>query len=32
MGIVVRDTVSGEYSFLQKGTDVVMGKIVQHND
>jgi phospholipid-translocating ATPase len=32
MGIVVRDTVSGEYSFLQKGADVVMAKIVQRND
>ena len=32
MGIVVRDTVSGEYSFLQKGADVVMAKIVQRNE
>ena len=32
MGIVVRDAVSGEYSFLQKGADVVMAKIVQRND
>ena len=32
MGIVVRDTVSGEFSFLQKGADVVMAKIVQRND
>ena len=32
MGIVVRDTVSGEYSFLQEDTDVVMAKIVQGND
>jgi phospholipid-translocating ATPase len=32
MGIVVRDTVSGEITFLQKGADVVMAKIVQRND
>ncbi|TDL27061.1 phospholipid-translocating P-type ATPase, partial [Rickenella mellea] len=32
MGIVVRDTSSGEISFLQKGADVVMAKIVQRND
>jgi hypothetical protein len=32
MGIVVRDTISGEFSFLQKGADVVMVKIAQHND
>ena len=32
MGIVVRDTVSGELSFLQKGADVVMARIVQRND
>ncbi|KAG8970079.1 putative aminophospholipid-translocase [Tulasnella sp. 425] len=32
MGIVVRDKASGEISFLQKGADVVMAKIVQRND
>ncbi|KAG8982899.1 putative aminophospholipid-translocase, partial [Tulasnella sp. 427] len=32
MGIVVRDKTSGEISFLQKGADVVMAKIVQRND
>lgn len=32
MGIVVRDTASGELSFLQKGADVVMACIVQRND
>ena len=32
MGIVVRDTASGGYSFLQKVVDVVMAKIVQRND
>ncbi len=32
MGIIVRDTASGELSFLQKGADVVMAKIVQRND
>lgn len=32
MGIVVRDTQTGEISFLQKGADVVMAKIVQRND
>jgi phospholipid-translocating ATPase len=32
MGIVVRDTSSGELSFLQKGADVVMARIVQRND
>jgi len=32
MGIVVRDTTSGELSFLQKGADVVMARIVQRND
>lgn len=32
MGIVVRDTQSGEILFLQKGADVVMTKIVQRND
>ena len=32
MGIVVRDTASGDLSFLQKGADVVMARIVQRND
>ena len=32
MGIVVRDNQSGEITFLQKGADVVMAKIVQRND
>lgn len=32
MGIIVRDRQTGEVSFLQKGADVVMAKIVQRND
>lgn len=32
MGIVVRDTSSGEITFLQKGADVVMARIVLRND
>jgi len=32
MGIAVRDTASGKLSFLQKGADVVMARIVQRND
>ena len=32
MGIIVRDSNSGEITFLQKGADVVMTKIVQRND
>ncbi|KAI0744486.1 aminophospholipid-transporting P-type ATPase [Earliella scabrosa] len=32
MGIIVRDTQTGEVLFLQKGADVVMTKIVQRND
>ncbi|KAI6041769.1 hypothetical protein EDC04DRAFT_2665360 [Pisolithus marmoratus] len=32
MGIVVRETQSGELLFLQKGADVVMARIVQRND
>ncbi|KAF9228134.1 phospholipid-translocating P-type ATPase [Gyrodon lividus] len=32
MGIVVRDTHTGEILFLQKGADVVMARIVQRND
>jgi len=32
MGIVVKDSQTGEITFLQKGADVVMAKIVQRND
>ncbi|KAG6333074.1 hypothetical protein ID866_6016 [Astraeus odoratus] len=32
MGIVVRETQTGEVLFLQKGADVVMARIVQRND
>jgi phospholipid-translocating ATPase len=32
MGIVVREVSTGEVTFLQKGADVVMAKIVQRND
>ena len=32
MGIVVRDAQTGDITFLQKGADVVMAKIVQRND
>ncbi|KAF8651079.1 hypothetical protein AX16_004941 [Volvariella volvacea WC 439] len=32
MGIIVRDINTGEITFLQKGADVVMSKIVQRND
>jgi phospholipid-translocating ATPase len=32
MGIIVKETSSGEISFLQKGADTVMAKIVQRND
>ncbi|KAI0758873.1 aminophospholipid-transporting P-type ATPase [Fomes fomentarius] len=32
MGIIVRDAQTGEVTFLQKGADVVMTKIVQRND
>ncbi|KAI9058692.1 aminophospholipid-transporting P-type ATPase [Trametes sanguinea] len=32
MGIIVRDSQTGEITFLQKGADVVMAKIVQRND
>ena len=32
MGIVVRDTQTGEITFMQKGADVVLAKIVQRND
>ncbi|PJF19991.1 Phospholipid-transporting ATPase [Paramicrosporidium saccamoebae] len=32
MGIIVRDSDSGEIFFLQKGADAMMAKIVQQND
>ena len=32
MGIVVREVSTGEITFLQKGADVVMARIVQRND
>jgi phospholipid-translocating ATPase len=32
MGIIVKDTSSGEIFFFQKGADVVMSKLVQRND
>jgi phospholipid-translocating ATPase len=32
MGIVVHDTVSGEFSFLQKDADVVVARIMEGND
>lgn len=32
MGIVICDTISDKYSFLQKGIDIIIVKIVQHND
>jgi phospholipid-translocating ATPase len=32
MGIIVRETGSGDITFVQKGADVVMTKIVQKND
>jgi magnesium-transporting ATPase (P-type) len=32
MGVVVRDTASGELTFLKKGAGVVMARIVQRND
>jgi phospholipid-translocating ATPase len=32
MGIVVRDTETHEITFLEKGADVVMARIVQRND
>ena len=32
MGIIVRDTMTKEITFLQKGADAVMAKIVQSND
>ena len=32
IGIVVHNTQMGDITFLQKGADVVMAKIVQRND
>ena len=32
MGIIVCDTQNGEITFMQKGADIVMAKIVQRND
>ena len=32
IGIVVRNAQTGDITFLQKGADVVMAKIVQRND
>ena len=32
MGIIVRDSTSGEITFYVKGADIVMAKIVEHND
>jgi phospholipid-translocating ATPase len=32
MGIIVREVETGEITFVQKGADVVMAKIVQKND
>ncbi|KIK68817.1 hypothetical protein GYMLUDRAFT_67531 [Collybiopsis luxurians FD-317 M1] len=32
MGIIVREVGTGEITFLQKGADVVMSRIVQRND
>lgn len=32
MGIVIRDSSSGEVTFYEKGADVVMARIVQQND
>lgn len=32
MGIVIRETASGEVTFYEKGADVVMARIVQQND
>ncbi|GAB5587710.1 Putative aminophospholipid-translocase [Umbelopsis nana] len=32
MGIIVRDKLSNEITFYQKGADVVMSRIVQYND
>jgi phospholipid-translocating ATPase len=32
MGIVIRDTSTGDVTFYEKGADVVMARIVQQND
>jgi phospholipid-translocating ATPase len=32
MGIIVRDKMTNEITFYQKGADVVMSRIVQYND
>jgi phospholipid-translocating ATPase len=32
MGIIVRETSTGEVLFLEKGADSVMSRIVQYND
>ena len=32
MGIIVRDVLTGEVTFYQKGADVVMARIVSYND
>ncbi|KAI1304579.1 putative aminophospholipid-translocase [Mortierella claussenii] len=32
MGIIIRDLLTGEITFYEKGADVVMAKIVQYND
>ena len=32
MGIVICDTQTGDITFLQKGAEVVMVKIIQRND
>jgi phospholipid-translocating ATPase len=32
MGIIVRDKLTNEVTFYQKGADVVMNRIVQYND
>lgn len=32
MGIIVKDTATGEITFVMKGADVVMANIVQYND
>ncbi|KAI9183176.1 putative aminophospholipid-translocase [Blastocladiella emersonii ATCC 22665] len=32
MGIVVRDSATGEATFLEKGADAVMARLVQYND
>lgn len=32
MGVIVKDRASGEILFLEKGADMMMARIVQHND